>query len=244
MLCSEVHLSDHDAVLSFGVPGFSVPFHERMAMLITMVGGPGKAGQLADSDPDTVANWRKEGARVPILKVLPLAQKAGVSMDWVATGYQVRPDLQEQSLFGERETPAPSPGFVQLMPVEPEVGGSGVQRWHPSEISLSAQWLHDELGVPAEWARYARVGDGGMEPLIAQGGLVVVDFRPSQPFRSGLYLVSVGQREWLARRLQRLPDGTSELVADALPSWSYKVGPREQTEGVAAYRIVWCGQKL
>jgi len=52
--------------------------------------------------------------------------------------------------------------------------------------------------------------------------------------------VVVGE-ELLARRLSRLPDGTSELIADAIPRWRFVV---EGGGEVELYRIVWVGQGM
>jgi hypothetical protein len=99
---------------------------------------------------------------------------------------------------------------------------------------VSTQWL-DRLGLTEETARYCSAGDGGMAPAIGKGAFLVLDARRLPP-RTGLYLVAVGD-ELLARRLNRLPDGTSELIADADPRWRFVVG-----EALEMYRIVWVGQ--
>ncbi|MDB5586196.1 MAG: hypothetical protein JWP26_1166 [Devosia sp.] len=48
-------------------------------MLVEMVGGLAKAAKLAKVSPDTVNNWRKEGARLPVDGILPIAIEAKVT---------------------------------------------------------------------------------------------------------------------------------------------------------------------
>jgi hypothetical protein len=209
---------------------------ERIAALVTAVGGPVRAAALVGKTRTHVDNMRKAGAPLRLEDVLVLAREAGVTLDWVATGQTVRADLRG---LAAPETGAfdALPGFVRLLPLRPEivtVGGRTVERWTPSEFAVSTQWL-DRLGLTEETARYAPAGDAGMAPAIAKGAFLVLDAR-KQPPRTGLYLVAVGD-ELLPRRLHRLPDGTSELIADADARWRFIVG-----EAVEMFRIVWVGQ--
>lgn len=209
---------------------------ERIAALVTAVGGPVRAASLIGKTRTHVDNMRKAGAPLRLEDVLILAREAGVTLDWVATGQAVREDLRGLAAPGAAAFDA-LPGFVRLLPLRPQVvsaGGRTVERWTPSEFAVSTQWL-DRLGLTEETARYCSAGDGGMAPAIGKGAFLVLDARRLPP-RTGLYLVAVGD-ELLPRRLNRLPDGTSELIAEADPRWRFVVG-----EAVEMYRIVWVGQ--
>lgn len=212
---------------------------DRIAALVAAVGGPVKAAALLGKTRTHVDNMRKAGAPLRLEDVLVLAREAGVTLDWVATGQAIRPDargMADGTVAGFEGLP----GFVRLMPLRPEVvtqGGRRIERFVPSEFAVSAQWL-DALGLNEATARYAAAGDGGLAPAIGKGAFVVVDGR-TPPARTGLYLVAVGD-ELLPRRLNRLPDGTSELIADADPRWRFTLGSDE----VEMYRIVWAGQGL
>ena len=209
---------------------------ERIAALVGAVGGPVRAATLIGKTRTHVDNMRKAGAPLRLKDVLILAREAGVTLDWVATGQTVRADLrglaEPEAAFG-----AP-PGFVQLLPLRPGIGTGAGTPEVTSDLAVSRQWL-DQLGLTEETARYALAGDGGMAPAIGKGAFVVVDARALPP-RTGLYLVVVGE-ELLARRLSRLPDGTSELIADAIPRWRFVV---EGGGEVELYRIVWVGQGM
>ena len=212
---------------------------ERIATLVAAVGGPVKAAALLGKTRTHIDNMRKAGAPLRLEDVLVLARAAGVTLDWVATGQAVRADVR-----GMADGPTGGfeglPGFVRLMPLRPEIvttAGRRIERFVPSEFAVSAQWL-DALGLNETAARYAVAGDGGLAPAIGKGAFLVLDGRPVPP-RTGLYLVAVGD-ELLPRRLNRLPDGTSELIADADPRWRFVLGSDE----VEMYRIVWAGQAL
>lgn len=210
---------------------------ERISALVAAAGGPVRAAALIGKTRTHVDNMRKAGAPLRLEDVLVLAQAAGVTLDWVATGENVRADLR-----GMAEPDAPSfegpPGYVRLLPLRPREEDAGRPAdWYgtPSDLAVSVQWL-DRLGLTDKTARYALAGDGGMAPAIGKGAFLVVDARRARA-KTGLYLVVVGD-ELLPRRLNRLPDGTAELIADADSRWRFAVGE----EAVELYRIVWVGQ--
>ncbi len=219
---------------------------ERIALLVSMVGGPVKAAAITGKTRTHIDNMRKPDAPLRIDDLLALAKEAGVSLDWVATGQPVRPDLAGGSGLDDARGSGFGglPGFTRLQPLRPKlasVGGRSIERWEPSDIAVSVQWLDGEFGLTGDTARYANAGDAGMEPLVGKGAFVIIDTRPAKP-RTGIYLVGVGD-ELLARRLSRLPDGSAELIADADPRWRYALPP-EPAAGLELYRIVWAGQKF
>ncbi len=229
-----------------GRPGFAMTQQERIAQLVALVGGPVKAAQVIGKTRTHIDNMRKADAPLRLDDVLALARVAGVSLDWVATGYHVRPDLIERAGRDELSDAGAGgfggalPGFARLQPLRPEIvsaAGRSVERWTPSEMAVSAQWLDSAFGLTTDTARYAEAGDGGMEPVIGKGAVVIVDSRPAAA-KSGLYLVAVGD-ELLPRRVTRLPDGSADLVADADTRWRYSL-PAE--DGPELYRIVWAGR--
>ncbi len=233
-----------------GRPGFAMTQEERVAQLVAMVGGPVKAAAIIGKTRTHVDNMRKPNAPLRLDDALALAREAGVTLDWVATGYHVRPDLTESQGRDDQLSEAGAggfaalPGFTRLLPLKPHkvrAGGRSVERWTPSDIAVSAQWLDSSFSLTTDTARYAEAGDAGMSPLIAKGTTLIVDMRPAAP-RTGIYLVAIGD-ELLPRRLSRLPDGSSDLIADADPRWHYTL-PGAPQSGPDLYRIVWAGQPL
>lgn len=208
--------------VSMGTPGFSLSLQERIGMLVAMVGGPVKAAHITGRTRSTIDNIRKPDAALRLDDMLALATAAGVSLDWVATGYQWRPDL-----LGK-----PSVGPSELEAIQPLVEGESLTLALPTSVLAG-------LGLSVETARVARADDDGMAPSIRKGAMLIVDIRPAK-IRSGLYLLWDGE-EHLARRLMRSPRGTAELLADASPAWRYPAP--EEADGRHLARVVWWGQE-
>lgn len=227
---------------SLAVQAIDLPRHERVALLVEAVGGQRRASEIAEVSPATVNNWRKEGAALSFDGILALCVAAGVSLDWVATGYMVRPDILVRHP-GAGTISHPLKDFGRLLPLrsrrERSANGVAIQRVVPSEIAVSEQWLRREFGLSAEQARYAIVEDDGMAPRLGRGALVLLDARPAQP-RSGVVLLE--GEELLARRLYRMPDGAFELTADGDPNWRFRTDRLDHLPQM--HRIVWAGQNL
>jgi|GEM_PF-6676123 len=231
-----------------GINGVAMSQDERIALLVSLVGGPVKAAAIIGKTRTHIDNMRRPGAPLRFDDVLALAKSAGVSLDWVASGRDVRPDLVERDGGGLADANAGGfgglPGFARLQPLRPDVqvqGGRSLELWTPSEIAVSAQWLDGQFGLSGETARYATAGDDAMQPVVRKGAFVIVDTRPATP-RTGLYLVGVGD-ELVVRRLSRLPGGRADLIADGDPRWRYAL-PAEMPDDLELYRVVWAGQAV
>lgn len=206
------------------LPGFLMSRQQRIETLIMAVDGPVRAAALAKKNRGTIDNWRKEGADPPIWGLLPLCEDAKLSLDWVATGYQVRPDLA-----------AAAGRAAEYVPLMPLVDGADAP---VAPITASFSWLAT-LGVEPGTARLVYAGDDGMSPVITKGAMLLIDTAPSKT-RSGIYALRAGE-EHLARRLVMKPEN-SELLADAMPSWRYPAP--DEADGRKLARIVWVGQAI
>ena len=61
-------------------------FNQRLDSLIRSLGGLRSASEIIGVKDQQIAKWRDGKARPNFLKVASLAQAAGVSLDWLATG--------------------------------------------------------------------------------------------------------------------------------------------------------------
>lgn len=229
------------AIKSIMVPGFTLEFHERVAALVEMVGGLVEASKVAGVDRDTVNNWRKAGARVPILGLLPLAVRAGVTLDWVATGNQQRPDIEalgwRQVGAEEQSSAPPASGLVQIAPMKGELheqDGQLVRRLEPSVFAVSELWLKERHGLAVEDLRYALAGDDGMASIIPKGSMIIVQAEPAKALTPGLYVVEI-RGVLLARRLNVTLEGEYELAADDNPTWRYPLPSKRPM----LFRVLW-----
>lgn len=83
--------------IAFGVPGFSLTFEQRFDQVIAMAGGFERARELCGVSASTPYQWRKSEGKMPLNAALKLAEAAGVTLDWVATGWDRRPGLPAPS---------------------------------------------------------------------------------------------------------------------------------------------------
>jgi hypothetical protein len=203
--------------ISVGIVGYRAAQHERVAALVTAVGGPVKAAALVGKTRTHIDNMRKPDAPLRLEDLLPLCVEAGYSLDWVATGHQVRPDILSADM-----------GMVQI-----EALGNGA-----APLAFDAAWLRTTLGIGSDGLRTAVAEDAGMSPMIGKGATVLVDIGRGA-LRSGVYLVGLDE-ELVARRLQRMPGGKLELVADHDPKWRYELHPGDP-DVLTIHRIVWAG---
>jgi hypothetical protein len=226
--------------------GFDMTVNERIGALIEGVGGVTEAARITGKSRGAVHRWRQEGVAVELDAVLPLAVENGVSLDWVATGYQVRKDL-----LASRDPSEPGKGgggaspYVRLMPLRPGQNrrSKAEAQLTPSPVGFTAEAISALApGLTPDHVRYAVAGDDGMAPAIGKGSLVLVDIRP-QPLRSGIYLVDIGD-ELVARRANPMPGGAAALSADAIPGWNYAVSSGSPADLITlgVYRLVWAGQ--
>lgn len=236
------------SVKSLGVPGFGIPIHQRMAMLIDAAGGTGPAAEIAGVARDTINNWRKEGATLPLQKVLRLAEEVGVSLDWVATGHQVRLDLQAGG--GEAGPLLQIPGndgfaLIPRLEVEASAGGGALAAEEDvgGLIAFRAEWLR-RVGVNPRSARALKARGDSMEPTIRDGDILLVDSSIDRIIDEGIYVVVVAGLA-LVKRLAVRRDGTIVLKSDNAARYTEEMIPREEaTELSVAGRVMWFGRSI
>jgi len=188
---------------AFAVAAYELTIEQRMAQLVEMVGGQMSAAKVAGVSKGAIHKWRTGQARVPLPEALLLAQHAGVSLDWVATGYDRRPDLPATS----------AGGFKVLYRYEASPAGAMIEIADGgTDIALRETWFKD-LGMRPDAAAVYAVRDDAMEPTIPIGSLLIVDRSATMITGSGLYAI-VGVNGVAARRAQSMFDGSLKLIAD------------------------------
>ncbi|MEO8757080.1 MAG: hypothetical protein ABI398_04925 [Devosia sp.] len=148
-----------------GVNDAALSQDERIARLVSAVGGPVKAAAIVGKTRTHIDNMRKAGAPLRLDDVLALANEAGVSLEWVATG---RENGSGQFADAGAAGFAGLPGFTRLQPLRPQVkvqDGRSLELWAPSDIAVSEQWLDSMFGLtgPLRQCRRWRHGAGDRE---------------------------------------------------------------------------------
>jgi len=215
--------------------GDTTPLHERVARLIDAVGGTGEAAKLVD--------WRKEGASLPLQKILTLAVKAGVSLDWVATGHDVRPDIQssiDAAGFAEDD------GFAFLPLYQARAGaGQGlvpVDEQVVERLAFRRDWLRRTGINPENTGLLLSFGDS-MYPTIPDGAVMMVDFAMTDR-RDGCIYVLAHDDTVMVKRLQLRADGSIVMISDN-PLYERQTVTREEFDGLRIVgRVVWVGHTL
>jgi len=190
---------------ALGAAGHELSFQERFAQLVEMLGGAQKAADLLGRGWSTVDNWRQGKTRVPLLDALELAKEAGVSLDWVATGYDRRPDLPP---------PAGAAGGYEIISrFEPSADG----RLAPASgdagmFAARREWL-DALGINAADAALIAAPDDAMAPLVGKSDMVIIDRGVARVSGGGIY-VFLRNGAPMLRRAQVMVDGAVQLIPE------------------------------
>ena len=179
---------------------------ERVAALVAQLGGPTRAAEVAHVSRQTVSNWTTGRTLISMPEALELARACGVTLDWIATGHDRRPDLA---------VPAPARGgFCLVYRYEAAADGRLVEIEDASEAAVAFRegWLAD-LGIaPVRAALLTARGDA-MAPTVREGDLLLVDRGVTRIAGDGIYVIS--RTGALAiRRAQVLVDGAVMLIAD------------------------------
>ena len=85
------------------VPGWTVEFGTRIASTISALGGLRAAAPIAGVSDEQLGKWRDGKSKPSFIGVAAMAQRAGVSLDWLWSG-QIQPE--------PAQAPPPSTGGI------------------------------------------------------------------------------------------------------------------------------------
>jgi hypothetical protein len=219
--------------ISLGAAAHELSLDERIAQLITMVGGRARAAKLVGRSTTTIDNWRS-GTPIPLLDALTLAREAQVSLDWVATGYDRRPDLPDV-------TSSVRGGFTVVRsyhPAEQQVG----EVTDAAIMAFGESWLR-EIGIEPADAALMNAPDDAMAPEIGAGDQVLLDRGVKGIKGGGIYALG-RDGGVLIRRVQLMIDGSVQLI----PSNPLYLAERLAAEAAKATPVAgqarWVGRVL
>lgn len=211
---------------------------ERFKQLVRMVGGPTKASEIAAVSRNAIYEWMNEKTRMPLTAALALAQRAGVTLDWVATGYDRRPDLVTDD-GGE--------GYVSVPRLAVRASaGPGVLTVHGEEEAPALGFRRGmlrSLGVAPDKAEFVVAQGDSMSPTIEDGDLMLVDRGFGDVVNGKIYVLVVDDLV-LVKRVQRLAFGGLMLISDNERYPSETIARPDVKQLSIEARVAWYGRAI
>lgn len=184
--------------------------------------GVSKDVELADAlgaSRSTPAVWKTRD-RIPFAECLLIAEKHGVSLDWLVFGRDT-PRKDEPTLHADETDHAAASVYVEF----PAFDMSTLLQADPPRLcaKIPSVWVERENLEATEPIAVRHVGNN-MEPTISDGDVLIVDRRPRDV--DGVFVMRLGGSARI-RRVQRTRGGGLHLLNDN-PNYETEVLDAEQ----------------
>lgn len=212
---------------------------DRIKAVIESVGGLARASEIAGVSNDALAKWRDGKARPAFFALATLARAAGKSADWVLLGDQA----VSLPIIGGDELNEFT--LVPRLGVEASAGHGliAIAEEVTERLAFKTDWLRD-MGLSPAYVGLVTCRGDSQHPVIKDGALMLVDMHPDQVIRSGCFYVLVLAGDVLVKKINRLTDGTVELISEN-PAYPKEVIDSQRLDQLSIPgRVVWAGQKL
>lgn len=209
--------------------------------LLSMVGGPEEASEISGASRSTLYLWAKSDGKVPLAAALKLAEAAGVTLDWVATGWDRRPDMPKIEISPEQTLDLARIPLLGVL----AAAGAGAQNHGvqvEDHIYMSRAQLR-ALGVSPEAVHFIRVRGDSMEPTIADGAIVLIDAAHNRWRGDAIYALSQ-QGDVRVKRLSKAVDGTFMAISDNPRYPAERLSPADLDGLHIEGRVVWTEHRL
>lgn len=213
-------------------------FIGRINVLIDRMGGAAPLARASGLSEGVIAKYRRGESDPSRMRLVALAAAGGVSVEWLATGRRAAPsDPQadpQADLPGRAEAPdafgdprgiamsahADRLGaeFVLLPRYEVRAAAGGGALVHSEQVvdhlAFKSDWVRHRLRRnPAHLGLIEAMGDS-MEPTIADGDLLLVDFSENKVKDNAIYALSA-DGDLIVKRIQRNPiTGSLTIISD------------------------------
>lgn len=210
--------------------------------------------QSAGIRPSTLQSILK-GTRPTVDNLVAIADAAGVSVDWLATGRGERsgtppnPGLAEEPavwLPGKVQGAAEN-GFV-MIPRYDVTASAGPGAFQDMEkvtdvLAFKADWVRRELRTsPEKLALITAEGDS-MDPTIRPGDILLIDTSVDEIEQDSIYVVVIDGYV-MVKRCQRLFRSGIVIKSDNPNYDEIRLGPDEAGEFIVAGRVCWVGRMI
>lgn len=110
-------------------------------------------------------------------------------------------------------------------------------------LAFKKNWVQIELGVaPANLALISTIGDS-MEPTLRPGDLILIDRSITNVRGDSVYVINF-DGELLAKRIQKLFDGSLIIKSDNPAYEPQKISPEQADRLRIIGRVVWAGRRM
>jgi len=193
----------------------------RLAQAAKNKGATGNSdiGRLLNESPQVVTNWSSRG--VPAKKIFEIADKLGVSPDWLQTGKESRQHSNVGNLVAgivawEHEDDLNGGDYVFIPRYDVHVSaGNGIVVWdenrkeQPQAFRLSFIQL---TGLNPASLRVIYCRGDSMQPRIFDGDSLTVDMGQASIIDGKTYIVRIGD-EIFCKVLRKLPLGGVSVIS-------------------------------
>jgi len=183
-------------------------FAARIERLCEMVGGASALAQKSGLSRRVIDKYVAGGSDPSRQRLVSLADAAGVSVQWLATG-QGSPSGAPQPISRPDE---PTPDFDQDFALLPRYevnlsAGPGLVPAHEDVeegLAFSRAWLHRNL-INADQSGLVRVRGDSMTPTVPDGALALVNTAEARVDREGIYAFSREGEAYIKRLVPLAP---------------------------------------
>jgi hypothetical protein len=204
--------------IASGIAGHELSLEQRVAHLINILGGQYHVARMMGRAPGSINNWRKNAERMSMRDMVVLAREGGVSLDWLATGYDRRPDLPTPMGADMAE-------FVKIAFYGPNPNDSWCELERAPPLAFRRGWL-EEIGIAPASAMLVLARDDAMAPEIERDVVMLADREAKRVMDGGIYVLARAGAQ-LVRRTQMMVDGAVALIP-ANPNYREERVPAEQ----------------
>lgn len=201
-----------------GTDGMNDGFAERLRRAISHAGSIQKLGESAGVAPRTISGYLVGKGDPSRQRLVALADAAGVSVEWLATGRgdasagRVQPFTSPSGVSQS----ADASDFAVVPHIDLNDFSGDQENEDPREsasIAIRRDLLH-AIGLNETDVKMVTARGDSMAPTINDGDRIVVDSTARQLRNDGIYVLQVGEG-LLLRRLQRDIHGGLWVITDA-----------------------------
>jgi phage repressor protein C with HTH and peptisase S24 domain len=229
------------------LPGERSAFIGRLQMVLRQWPSADRLARATGVSPSAFRKWLRGEAEPSRERLVALAQAAGVSVGWLASGEGPEPRLRsagKHSRAASFEADLNRQDYI-LLPKRPEAAAAGPDPSPPPPpveyLAIRHDWVRSMLGIePNHLMLETAVGES-MRPNIQDGDLLLIDATEHRIRGVGIYVLEIsGER--LVKRVQPKLDGSLTLISDNAAYETEHILPAQVSDIHVVGRVIWtCG---